>query len=70
MTKTLIDIDDELLDEAKRTLGTDTKKETVAKALEAVVDGGRERRRRALQDLKQADREGAFDWDLLPELDK
>jgi len=70
MTKTLVDLDDDLLAEASRTLGTATKKDTVSKALQEVVDLGRERRRRALQDLQQADREGAFDWDLLPELDK
>jgi Arc/MetJ family transcription regulator len=37
MTKTLIDIDDELLTKARHILGTDTKKATVHAALHEVV---------------------------------
>lgn len=37
MTKTLIDIDDEQLRQAAEALGTNTKKETVAAALERAV---------------------------------
>ena len=69
MAKTLIDLDDDLLAEASRTLGTSTKKDTVAKALQQVVDLGRERRREAHERIQQLADEGAFDWDLLPTLD-
>ena len=37
MTKTLVDIDDELLEAARAALGTSTKKETVNTALREVV---------------------------------
>jgi len=37
MTKTLIDVDDALLAEAQRLLGTTTKKETVNRALAHVI---------------------------------
>ena len=37
MTKTLIDIDDKALDQARRALGTRTKKDTVNEALRQVV---------------------------------
>lgn len=38
MTKRLVDIDDELLDEAREALGTDTMKATVNAALQRVSD--------------------------------
>lgn len=38
MTKRLVDIDDGLLDRARRIAGTDTIKETVNKALQRLVD--------------------------------
>ena len=47
--RTLIDIDDRLMARAKRVLGTSSKKETVARALEAVVAA--ELRRRHLDEL-------------------
>jgi Arc/MetJ family transcription regulator len=37
MGKTLVDIDTELLEQARRILGTDTKKDTVNSALREVV---------------------------------
>ena len=37
MTKTVIDVDDELLDQARRILDTDTKKATVNGALREIV---------------------------------
>lgn len=37
MTRTLIDLDDALLERARRILGTSTKKDTVNSALEEVV---------------------------------
>lgn len=70
MTKTLIDLDDDLLAEASTALGTETKKDTVTKALEYAVEVTRERRRQALQRLRQITDEGGFNFDLLPELDK
>jgi len=44
MSKRLVDIDDELLDEASSVLGAATMKETVNRALEAVVLAARRRR--------------------------
>jgi Arc/MetJ family transcription regulator len=44
MSKRLVDIDDELLDEATKVLGTPTMKETVNRSLEAVVIAARRRR--------------------------
>lgn len=43
MTKRLVDIDDEVLDEARRILGTTTLKETVNTALAESVRSGRRR---------------------------
>lgn len=70
MSKTLIDIDDDLLAEAAIALGTGTKKDTVTQALQHTVDEARARRERALERLQQLADEGAFNFDLLPELDK
>jgi Arc/MetJ family transcription regulator len=39
MTKTLIDIDDDMLDQARKILGVATKKDTVNGALREVVRG-------------------------------
>ncbi|MHB8556131.1 MAG: type II toxin-antitoxin system VapB family antitoxin [Candidatus Dormibacteria bacterium] len=44
MSKTLVDIDTALLEEAKRQLGTQTIKDTVNQALEAVVARSRRQR--------------------------
>jgi Arc/MetJ family transcription regulator len=44
MSKRLVDIDDELLDEAAVILGASTMKETVNRSLEAVVLAARRRR--------------------------
>ena len=70
MSKTLIDIDDDLLAEAAIAFGTTTKKDTVTQALQRGVDEARARRERALERLEQLADEGAFNFDLLPELDK
>ena len=45
MTKRLVDIQDELLDEAREVLGTSTIKDTVTTALEHAVRNGRRRAR-------------------------
>jgi len=70
VTKTLIDLDDELLADATRALGTSTKKDTVTKALQEAVERDRARRRAAHQRILTAADEGAFDWDRLAELDE
>lgn len=70
MSKTLIDIDDELLGEAARALGTVTKKDTVAQALRHAVDEARAKRAVALRQLLEMADEGVFDFDKLGELDK
>ncbi|MGH8998742.1 MAG: type II toxin-antitoxin system VapB family antitoxin [Acidimicrobiia bacterium] len=44
MSKRLVDIDDELLDEATAVLGASTMKEAVNRSLEAVVLAARRRR--------------------------
>ncbi|MGI8777714.1 MAG: type II toxin-antitoxin system VapB family antitoxin [Acidimicrobiales bacterium] len=44
MSKRLVDIDDEVLDEATKVLGASTMKETVNRSLEAVVLSDRRRR--------------------------
>lgn len=41
MAKTLVDIDDKLLDDAAAVLGTKTKKDTVAAALDQAVKNAR-----------------------------
>lgn len=64
MTKTLIDIDEELLAEAAIAFGTKTKKDTVNAALK----DGVERKKRALALARLAARADAGDFDEL--LDK
>jgi Arc/MetJ family transcription regulator len=64
MTKTLIDIDDELLAKAAAVLGTSTKKDTVNTALAAVL-----RQRAAAQFLASA-KDGLYDDLLDPEVMK
>ena len=70
MTKTLLDVDDDLLDEATAALGTSTKKDTVNEALRLAVDTIRERRRQGLASLRRIAEEGGFDFERLPELDR
>ncbi|GAA3503011.1 type II toxin-antitoxin system VapB family antitoxin [Streptomyces albogriseolus] len=63
MTRTVIDLDDQLLAEVAKALGTGTKKETVNTALREVLEN--RRRALALTRLRAAAAEGAFDLDLL-----
>ena len=70
MSKTLIDLDEELLEEASLALQTATKKDTVTKALQNAVEASRARRLRALAALQRIADEGGFNFDLLEELDK
>lgn len=70
MGKTLIDIDEELLEEATTAFGTATKKDTINEALRLSVEVTRERRRRAREDLQRIVDEGGFDFDRIAELDE
>jgi Arc/MetJ family transcription regulator len=63
-------IDEELLEEAQRGLGTSSRNETVNAALLHYVKEKRERRRAALNRLQQMADEGLFDYDALDEADR
>jgi Arc/MetJ family transcription regulator len=62
MSRTVIDLDDDLLADVARALGTSTKKDTVNTALREVLEN--RRRALALTRLRAAAAEGAFDLDL------
>jgi Arc/MetJ family transcription regulator len=68
-TKTLLDVDEELLAEATAALGTSTNNDTVNEVLRLVVETTRERRRRALEDLQRIADEGGIDFDRIAEVD-
>jgi Arc/MetJ family transcription regulator len=70
VTKTLIDIDDDLLAEAAMAFGTATKKDTVTRALQHAVDAARARRRSARLELEQIADEGGFHFERYEDLDK
>ncbi len=59
MTRTVIDLDDELVADVAQALGTSTKKETVNTALREVLEY--RRRALALARLRSAAAEGGFD---------
>jgi Arc/MetJ family transcription regulator len=63
MSRTVIDLDDELVAEVARALGTRTKKDTVNTALREVLEN--RRRAVALTRLREAAKEGAFNLELL-----
>ncbi|PZG40989.1 antitoxin [Spongiactinospora gelatinilytica] len=63
MSRTVIDLDDQLLTDVAKALGTTTKKETVNSALREVLEN--RRRALALIRLREAAAEGAFDLGLL-----
>ena len=63
MSRTVIDLDDELVAEVAQALGTRTKKDTVNTALREVLEN--RRRAMALTRLREAAEEGAFDLELL-----
>ncbi|EHR62029.1 type II toxin-antitoxin system VapB family antitoxin [Saccharomonospora cyanea] len=63
MSRTVIDLDDELVADVAQALGTTTKKETVNTALREVLEN--RRRALALTRLRAAAVEGAFDLDVL-----
>ncbi len=63
MSRTVIDLDDDLVDAVARALGTRTKKETVNTALREVLEN--RRRAVALTRLREAAADGGFDLALL-----
>jgi len=63
VSRTVIDLDDELVAEVAKALGTSTKKETVNRALREVLEN--RRRAVALTRLREAAADGAFDLALL-----
>lgn len=62
MSRTVIDLDDDLVSDVSMALGTHTKKETVNAALREVLEY--RRRALALTRLRESADEGAFDLDL------
>ncbi|MFE4665559.1 type II toxin-antitoxin system VapB family antitoxin [Streptomyces sp. NPDC056716] len=62
MTRTVIDLDDQLVADVAKALGTLTKKETVNTALREVLEN--RRRALALTRLRAAADEGGFDLSL------
>ncbi|AZK95066.1 MULTISPECIES: type II toxin-antitoxin system VapB family antitoxin [Streptomyces] len=62
MSRTVIDLDDELLADVAQALGTSTKKETVNTALREVLEN--RRRALALARLRAAAADGGFDLDV------
>ncbi|MFD5147950.1 type II toxin-antitoxin system VapB family antitoxin [Streptomyces sp. NPDC058401] len=63
MSRTVIDLDDELLADVAQALGTSTKRDTVNTALREVLET--RRRALALTRLRAAAADGAFDLDIL-----
>jgi Arc/MetJ family transcription regulator len=63
VSRTVIDLDDELVAEVARALGTSTKKETVNRALREVLES--RRRALALTRLREMVADGAFDMTQL-----
>jgi len=68
--KTVIDLDEELLDRARRELGTTTKKDTIHEALRMVAE--RSARLEAIRDLLSIDRDwtGIVDEDKVPDAER
>ena len=62
--KTVVDLDQDLLDRARRELGTTTKKDTIHEALRLVAERGA--RLQAVQELLSVDR----DWTDIVDEDK
>ena len=63
MSRTVIDLDDELVADVARALGTRTKKDTVNTALREVLES--RRRAVALTRLRESAADGGFDLELL-----
>jgi Arc/MetJ family transcription regulator len=69
MSKTLVDVDDEMLAFAQRQLGTRTKRDTINRALTIAAATSAEDRARALQWL-QDNAEDFLDFDFLEERER
>ncbi|MER6105306.1 type II toxin-antitoxin system VapB family antitoxin [Streptomyces sp. NPDC001832] len=63
MSRTVIDLDDEALQEAARHLGTTTKKDTVNAALREIAD--RRRRAAAVERMRQMVADGEIDFSVI-----
>jgi Arc/MetJ family transcription regulator len=63
VSRTVIDLDDDVLADVARALGTRTKRDTVNAALREVLEN--RRRALALTRLREATADGAFDLALL-----
>ncbi len=70
MAKTLLELDERLRAEAATALGTRTKRETVERALERVIEEARGRRHNALAELQQMAADGLLNFDALDEVDR
>jgi Arc/MetJ family transcription regulator len=70
MPKTLMDLDEDLLSEAAAALGTNTKKDTVTRALQKVTEEARTRRAEALAELLGIADAGGFNYGRLDDLDQ
>jgi Arc/MetJ family transcription regulator len=70
VVKTVIDLDEDLLDRARRQLGTKTKKDTIHEALRLVAERGA--RLEAIQELLSVDRDwtGIVGDDKIPAADQ
>lgn len=62
MSKTLIDVDDDLLSKAMSATHSTTKKEAVNKALALSIESDREKRMKALREMQQTARDGLLDF--------
>jgi len=64
------ELDEELLEEAMRQVGATSRNETLNIALRDLVMAKRAARQKALEDLRRMSAEGAFNYDLLEDLDR
>ena len=64
------ELDEDLLEEAMRQVGTTFRNEALNIALRDLVMAKRAIRRQSLEDVRQMSREGAFNYELLEELDR
>lgn len=63
------ELDEEILAEVMRGLGTSSRNEAINIALQEYADTKREDRRRAREELRRMSDEGAFDYSALDEVD-
>lgn len=64
------ELDEELLEEAIRQVGAQSRNEALNIALRELVVAKRAIRRQALEEVRRMSREGAFNYELLEELDR